>query len=75
MTAMKTEATEQWCVDRDHPFVTYNPWLDRSYCRCGQRQESGEQPMDWAAKRTIFHSCELGGHCGCYATAEKPVGQ
>lgn len=62
--------TSQWCADRDHPFVTYNPWLDRSYCRCGQRQEAGEQPMDWEAKRAIFHHCPPGGPCHCYITGK-----
>lgn len=49
-----TEETKQWCSDRRHPWVTYNPWLHRSYCRCGERQEFGERPMDWQAKREIF---------------------
>lgn len=62
--------TQKWCEDRDHPLITYNPWSDRSYCRCGQRQEAGEQPMDWAAKREVFHHCTPDGPCGCYATGK-----
>jgi hypothetical protein len=65
--------SKQWCDDRDHPFVTYNPWLDRSYCRCGQRQQTGEQPMDWSAKREVFHSCRPDAPCRCYA-ADKAAG-
>jgi hypothetical protein len=42
-------STVAWCVTRDHPWVTYNPWLDRSWCRCGQRQADGQQPPDWDA--------------------------
>ena len=68
------EAFVQWCIDRDHPFITYNPLLDRSYCRCGQRQEAGAQPMDWEAKHSIFHTCKPGAPCRCYVNAGKPVG-
>jgi hypothetical protein len=61
-------ATVEWCVQRDHPFVTYNPWLDESFCRCGARQVPGEQPMDWQAKRVVFHACgsDESGECRCY---------
>lgn len=72
MDQQPEEATAQWCTNRQHPFVTYDPWGDRTYCRCGQRQEPGEQPMDWAAKRAVFHHCTPDGACRCYAT-EKPV--
>lgn len=41
-----TEATRQWCEERGHPFVTYNPWLDDSWCRCGACRVPGEQPLD-----------------------------
>jgi hypothetical protein len=58
-------ATVEWCEERGHPFVTYNPLLDRSYCRCGDRQVPGELPMDWQAKREVFHSCGS-GECRCY---------
>lgn len=57
--------TAQWCADRQHPWVTYSPWIDRTYCRCGTRQEPGEQPMDWQAKHEVFHSCG-DGPCHCY---------
>ncbi|MEV4559015.1 hypothetical protein AB0K51_18785 [Kitasatospora sp. NPDC049285] len=58
--------TAAWCQHREHALVTYNPELDMSLCRCGERQESGEQPMDWGAKREIFHSCQQDGPCRCY---------
>lgn len=79
MTALPSQphgmpTTKQWCADREHPFVTYNPWLDRSYCRCGQRQHPGKQPIDWKAKRDLFHSCPPGGPCRCYVDAGKPIG-
>lgn len=61
-----TAATVKWCMIRDHPFITYNPHLDRSYCRCGKRQEPGEQPADWDAKWAIFHSHPRGTSCRCY---------
>jgi hypothetical protein len=63
-------SAERWCTDREHPFITYNPWTDRTYCRCGQRQEPGEQPMDWTAKRAVFHQCEPGSVCDCYAVGK-----
>jgi hypothetical protein len=69
---MVLEETAKWCSDRGHPFVTYNPWLDRSYCRCGQQQEQGEKPVDWQVKCEIFHSCQPGGSCRCYATGDQP---
>lgn len=72
ITVGVTEKTKQWCTERDHPWVTYNPWLDRSYCRCGKRQAEGEHPQDEEAKRSIFHDCKSGGPCRCYV-AEKPV--
>lgn len=65
-----SEATQQWCEDRSHPFVTYNPWLDRSYCRCGKRQEASDQPQDEDAKRQVFHHCKPEGPCRCYATGK-----
>jgi hypothetical protein len=71
MTALPTtgvtDTTQEWCQARRHPFITYNPWDDRSHCRCGQRQEQGEKPMDWQAKREIFHACQPGEPCDCYA--------
>jgi hypothetical protein len=73
MTVLVSEATQQWCADRAHPFVTYNPWLDRSYCRCGQRQEPGDQPQDWNAKRQVFHDCKPGEPCVCYVSSKDPT--
>ncbi|MEU6972874.1 hypothetical protein AB0A71_35200 [Kitasatospora aureofaciens] len=62
-----TEAeTLAWCQQRAHALITYHPQLDRSYCRCGERQVPGEQPMDWRAKREIFHTCPPDGQCRCY---------
>lgn len=66
---MAEESTKEWCGERGHPWLTYNPWLDRSYCRCGARQEAGEQPHDWQADRELFHSCKPGGPCRCYLPA------
>lgn len=65
-----TESTKAWCVKRGHPFVTYNPWLGQSLCRCGMRREQGDQPQDMQAKREIFHSCMPGGTCRCYAVGK-----
>lgn len=70
---MADDTTRQWCEDREHPFVTYNPWLGQSFCRCGARREHGEQPQDLAAKREVFHSCGPGEACLCYAIG-RPVG-
>ncbi|MFD7620073.1 hypothetical protein [Streptomyces sp. NPDC059802] len=58
--------TAEWCTSRDHPYVTYNPLLARSYCRCGHRQESGAQPVDWEAKHEMFHSHPPSAPCRCY---------
>ncbi|MFF9785690.1 hypothetical protein [Streptomyces nigrescens] len=58
--------TAAWCKDRDHPYITYNPWFERSYCRCGKRQEIGQQPMGWEAKHEVFHAHAPGAPCRCY---------
>ncbi|MFI1312828.1 hypothetical protein ACH4TS_22190 [Streptomyces albidoflavus] len=58
--------TVVWCEERDHPYLTYNPWLDRSYCRCGRRQDSGPQPPDTLAAHEIFHTHPPGAPCRCY---------
>lgn len=71
---MTTEPTQQWCRDRNHPLITYNPLVNRTYCRCGHRQIPGEQPMDWEAKRAVFHHCPPDGPCNCYAT-RRPANQ
>jgi hypothetical protein len=62
---MAESATVMWCSERGHPFITYNPHTDRSYCRCGERQADGDQPQDWTAKREVFHTCGT-GDCRCY---------
>ena len=64
-------STHEWCTTRDHPWVTYNAWLDHTWCRCGQRHTEGEQPVDWTAKRQQFHSCAEGGPCRCYLEDER----
>ncbi|MFG2210555.1 hypothetical protein [Streptomyces sp. NPDC048638] len=58
--------TVAWCTAREHPYLTYNPWLKRSYCRCGSRQADGEQPLDRAAQHALFHDHLPGAVCGCY---------
>lgn len=63
---MPSEATLAWCLERGHPWVTYNPWLVWSYCLCGHRQAPGEQPMDWDAKWSLFHDHPFGEPCRCY---------
>jgi len=59
-------ATRAWCVERNHPLITYNPQFDISLCRCAERQLPGEQPMDWTAMRETSHSCTPGDPCTCY---------
>lgn len=61
-------STVAWCEERGHPFVTYNPLLDDSWCRCGHRRVAGEQPMDWQAKREYGHNCtcDARGECRCH---------
>jgi hypothetical protein len=61
-------------VDRDHPFITYSPWVHRSYCRCGERQVDGDQPQDMRAKWELFHDHEPGKPCLCYVSAGRPAG-
>ncbi|MFH8805276.1 hypothetical protein ACH4F6_38005 [Streptomyces sp. NPDC017936] len=58
--------TRRWCEDRGHPFVTYNPWTDRSYCRCGVQQAAGEREQDMDAKWEMFHGHPRGERCRCY---------
>lgn len=67
MTESKaSDATQAWCAERGHPYVTYHPWLDRTYCRCGERQEAGERPLDWKAMWEVFHDHAPGEPCRCY---------
>lgn len=68
---MADSATRQWCTERGHPFITYNPWLDRSYCRCGHRQEPGDRSQDWNAKYELFHDHKPGTLCRCYVSTAK----
>ncbi len=69
-TEQATTGTETaaWCQQRAHALITYNPQLDMSLCRCGEHQVSGEQPLDWQAKREAFHACQPGGPCRCYVS-------
>ncbi|MFD0261941.1 hypothetical protein ACFVH7_27165 [Kitasatospora indigofera] len=60
--------TVAWCRQREHALITYNPQSDMSFCRCGERRSPGEQPMDWKAKREVFHRCEPGSACSCYTS-------
>lgn len=59
-------ATVEWCEARQHPYVTYNPHLNRTYCRCGARQHDGDHPVDWDAMWEIFHDHPPGDRCRCY---------
>jgi hypothetical protein len=72
-----TDATREWCADRRHPWSTYNPWLDRSYCRCGQRQVTGVRPIDLDAAAEMFTCrCDAASECRCYtstAPKEEPM--
>ena len=42
-----SDATIARCAQRDHPWSAYNPWSDRTWCRCGQRQTAGEPATGW----------------------------
>lgn len=64
--ASPTAETPRWCRERGHPWVTYNPWANRTCCRCGDRQAEGELPVDWQAKWAIFHDQPVGVPCRCY---------
>jgi hypothetical protein len=59
--------TIAWCARREHPWVTFNPWLDRTWCRCGARQAEGAQSIDLDAVHAIHHVCAPGSAtCRCY---------
>lgn len=66
-------ATAAWCVERGHPWVTYNPWLSRSWCRCGARQADGHQPADFRALHEEHHTCDYDdpAPCRCYLDAQE----
>lgn len=34
------------CPTIDHPGVTYNPWLDKTWCLCGEVIRPGNQVTD-----------------------------
>ena len=40
-----------WCAERDHPLVTYNPWMQQTWCQCGDVRLDGIHPVDWDAKK------------------------
>jgi hypothetical protein len=63
---MAEATTRAWCEDRGHPFITYNPWMGWSFCRCGERREQGDHPQDMQAKRDLFHDHPVGAPCRCY---------
>lgn len=60
--------TVAWCVKRGHPWVTYNPVMHRTWCRCGERQQAGEAPQDWKAMWEISSGHDECGNdpCRCY---------
>lgn len=66
---MAEESTRAWCAERGHPFVTYNPWLGSTWCRCGKRREQGEQPLDERAQWDMFHDHAPGAPCRCFLPA------
>lgn len=44
-----SDKTIAWCVQRGHPWVTYSPWTDATFCRCREKREPGESPIDMQA--------------------------
>ena len=40
---LKTRKRPDLCAEHDHPGVTYNPWLDKTWCLCGQIIRDGNQ--------------------------------
>lgn len=40
------------CADYDHPGVTYNPWVDKTWCLCGEVIRDGDAITrgDWPHK-------------------------
>lgn len=65
-----SEPTRAWCAARGHPWSTYNRDLNRTYCRCGARQDDGEHEIDMDAIREIFHDHPAGEPCACYTRQE-----
>lgn len=37
-----TRTRPDLCAGLDHPPVTYNPWLDKTWCLCGQVVRDGD---------------------------------
>ena len=66
-------ATLVWCAERGHPWSTYNASLDRSYCRCGTRQENGEREIDMDAIWDLFHDHPRAAPCACYTRAQQAI--
>lgn len=66
-----SEATLAWCAERSHPWSTYNASLDRTYCRCGARQEDGEHEIDMGALWEMRHDHPPGARCTCYVRAQQ----
>jgi hypothetical protein len=64
-------ATLAWCAERGHPWSTYNASLNRSYCRCGARQENGEREIDMDAIWSTFHDHLMGAPCSCAVRAQE----
>lgn len=64
--------TVAWCTERNHPWSTYNPWADQTWCRCGQRTAGGQQEIDLRALHEIHHTCDYDapGSCRCYVEAD-----
>lgn len=67
MSTTVAPGTAAWCVERGHPLLTWSPWINRTLCRCGQVRAAGEQPVDWEAKRQLFHPGHAADEpCHCY---------
>lgn len=67
MSDLTATGTLRWCEDRDHPWSTYNPWLDKTWCRCGKRTSVGEQSIDLDAVWEMFHDHGCDERCRCYS--------
>lgn len=79
-----TPETVAWCVQRDHPWVTFSPWTGpvdpetgkrsgETWCRCGAERIIGRAELDADAQRETHHTCDPAdpGSCRCYV-AEPP---
>jgi hypothetical protein len=67
-----TPETQVWCDKRAHPWSTYNPWMDRTWCRCGARQAPGEQPVDLDAVAEMFPRCRCDATAACHCSDNPP---